>query len=96
MSAVAAADIGQASGTFNMLRQLGGVFGVAICAVVFAAHGSYASAAAFTSGFGPAMGACAGLALGGAVAGLAIPRRREAAGLDEQGAVRAAEVELTR
>ena len=60
MTAVAPADIGQASGTFNMLRQLGGVFGVAICAAVFAAHGGYASAAAFTSGFGPAMGACAG------------------------------------
>ena len=77
MTAVAPADIGKASGTFNMLRQLGGVFGVAICAAVFAAHGGYASAATFTSGFGPAMGACAGLALLGALAGLAIPRRRE-------------------
>ena len=77
MTAVAPADIGKASGTFNMLRQLGGVFGVAICAAVFAAHGGYASAAEFTRGFGPAMGACAGLALLGALAGLAIPRRRE-------------------
>ena len=68
MTAVAPADIGKASGTFNMLRQLGGVFGVAICAAVFAAHGGYASPAAFVSGFGPAMGACAGLALLGAVA----------------------------
>jgi EmrB/QacA subfamily drug resistance transporter len=75
MAAVAPADIGKASGTFSMLRQLGGVFGVAICAAVFAAHGSYASPAAFTSGFGPAMAACAGLALAGAVAGLIIPRR---------------------
>jgi EmrB/QacA subfamily drug resistance transporter len=78
MTAVGPADIGQASGTFNMLRQLGGVFGVATGAAVFAAHGSYASAAAFTGGFGPAMGACAGLALAGAIAGLAIPRRRPA------------------
>jgi MFS family permease len=96
MTAVAPADIGKASGTFNMLRQLGGVFGVAICAAVFAAHGSYGSAAAFTGGFGPAMGACAGLALGGAIAGLAIPTRRRDASLHEDGAVRAAEVELTR
>jgi hypothetical protein len=59
----------------NMLRQLGGVFGIAICAAVFAAHGDYASAASFAAGFGPAMGACAGLALLGAVAGLAIPNR---------------------
>jgi EmrB/QacA subfamily drug resistance transporter len=77
MTAVAPADIGQASGTFNMLRQLGGVFGIAICAAVFAVHGGYASPAAFTSGFGPAMGACAGLALAGAIAGLLIPRRLE-------------------
>jgi MFS family permease len=61
MTAVAPADLGKASGTFNMLRQLGGVFGIAICAAVFAAHGSYASPASFSAGFGPAMGACAGL-----------------------------------
>jgi EmrB/QacA subfamily drug resistance transporter len=79
MTAVAPADIGQASGTFNTLRQLGGVFGVAICAAAFAAHGGYASPTAFTSGFGPAMAACAGLALCGAIAGLAIPRRRQPA-----------------
>jgi EmrB/QacA subfamily drug resistance transporter len=75
MTSVPPAAIGQASGTLNMLRQLGGVFGIAICAAVFAAHGGYASPAAFASGFGPAMGACAGLALLGAAAGLAIPSR---------------------
>jgi EmrB/QacA subfamily drug resistance transporter len=96
MTAVAPADIGQASGTFNMLRQLGGVFGIAICAAVFAAHGSYASAATFVSGFGPAMGACAGLAPLGAIAGLVIPRRRKpAAAPPEQSAVPAPGAELT-
>jgi MFS family permease len=55
MTAVPSAEIGTASGTFNTLRQLGGVFGVAICAAVFAAHGGYASPAAFVTGFGPAM-----------------------------------------
>jgi EmrB/QacA subfamily drug resistance transporter len=75
MTSVPPAVIGQASGTLNMVRQLGGVFGVAICAAVFAAHGGYASPAAFARGFGPAMGTCAGLALLGAAAGLAIPRR---------------------
>jgi hypothetical protein len=75
MTAVPPAAIGQASGTLNMLRQLGGVFGVAICAVVFAAAGHYGSPATFADGFGPAMGACAGLALLGAVAGLFIPGR---------------------
>jgi EmrB/QacA subfamily drug resistance transporter len=75
MTAVPPAAIGQASGTINMLRQLGGVFGVAICAVVFAAGGRYGSPATFVNGFGPAMGACAGLALLGALAGLIIPGR---------------------
>jgi len=51
--------------------------GVAICAAVFAAHGGYASSATFAAGFGPAMGACAGLALLGAAAGLVIPGRRQ-------------------
>jgi EmrB/QacA subfamily drug resistance transporter len=73
MTSVPPAAIGRASGTLNMGRQLGGVFGVAICAAVFAAHGGYASPAAFAHGFGPAMGACAALALLGAAAGLAIP-----------------------
>ena len=76
MTAVSPADIGKASGTFNMLRQLGGVFGIAICAAVFAAHGGYRSPAAFISGFGPAMFTCAALGITGAMAGLIIPRRR--------------------
>ena len=75
MSSVPAAAIGKASGTFNTLRQLGGVFGVAICAAVFAARGGYASPAAFTAGFGPAMGLCAGFALAGAIAGLGTASR---------------------
>jgi hypothetical protein len=76
MTAVPPAAIGQASGTLNMLRQLGGVFGIAICAAVFAANGRYGSPKTFVTGFGPAMGACAGLSLLGAVAGLLIPARR--------------------
>ncbi|HJY70549.1 MAG TPA: MFS transporter, partial [Streptosporangiaceae bacterium] len=76
MTSVPPTAIGQASGTLNMLRQLGGVFGIAICAAVFAARGGYASPAEFTRGFGPAMGACAGLALLGAAAALVIPSRR--------------------
>jgi EmrB/QacA subfamily drug resistance transporter len=75
MTSVPPKAIGPASGTLNMLRQLGGVFGIAICAAVFATRGGYASPAVFTSGFGPAMGACAGLALLGAVAGLIIPAK---------------------
>jgi EmrB/QacA subfamily drug resistance transporter len=76
MGAVAPAEAGKASGTFNTMRQLGGVFGIAVAVAVFAGTGSYASPAAFADGFGPAIGVTAGLALIGAVAGLALPRRR--------------------
>jgi EmrB/QacA subfamily drug resistance transporter len=76
MGAVAPAEAGKASGTFNTMRQLGGVFGIAVAVAVFAGTGSYASPAAFADGFGPAIGVTAGLAAIGAVAGLALPRRR--------------------
>jgi EmrB/QacA subfamily drug resistance transporter len=76
MSAVARESIGKASGTLSTVRQLGSVFGVAIAAAVFAATGSYESAGAFNDGFVAAIGACAGLSLLGALAGLALPTRR--------------------
>ena len=68
-------DIGTASGSFSMMRQLGGVFGVAILAAVFATAGGFSSAAAFSDGFAPAIAAAAGLALAGTLAGLALPGR---------------------
>jgi len=68
-------DIGKASGSFSMMRQLGGAFGVAILAAVFAAAGGYTSAAAFSAGFAPAIAAAAGLALAGFLAALALPGR---------------------
>ena len=71
--------IGKAAGTNSMMRELGGVFGIAVVVAVFAGAGSYASAAAFTDGFAPAIGVGAGLALAGAVAGLALPGRRTSA-----------------
>ena len=68
---VAPQHIGKASGTFTMVRQLGGALAVA----VFARRGSYASAQTFSSGYGPALGICATLALAGSVAGLLAPSR---------------------
>jgi hypothetical protein len=55
------------------MRELGGVFGIAVAAAVFAGAGSYASAQAFTDGFGPAAGVSAALALFGALAGSLLP-----------------------
>jgi MFS family permease len=75
ISAVAANEIGKASGTFNMLRQLGAAFGVAILAAVFAGVGSFHSAQAFSNGFSPAMGVSAALSLVGAIAGMMLPGR---------------------
>jgi EmrB/QacA subfamily drug resistance transporter len=66
---------GKLAGINSMMRELGGVFGIAVAVAVFAAFGGYASAQAFTDGFGPAIGVSSGLALLGALCGLALPRR---------------------
>ena len=76
--AVPADSVGIAAGANSMLRELGGVFGIAVAVAVFAVAGGYASAAAFTDGLAPAMGVAAGLALVGAVVALALPGRRTA------------------
>ena len=69
-------QVGKAAGANSMMRELGGVFGIALAVAVFAGAGSYASAATFVDGFSPAIGVAAGLALLGAVVGLALPGRR--------------------
>jgi EmrB/QacA subfamily drug resistance transporter len=74
LSSVATSEIGKASGTFNMLRYLGGVFGIAILAVVFAHTGNFHSARAFSNGFAVAISASAILSVVAAIAGLWLPR----------------------
>jgi EmrB/QacA subfamily drug resistance transporter len=76
VSAVGPDEIGKASGTFSMMRQLGGVFGVALAVAVFSGAGSYASPQAFASGFSPALWVSAGFSLAGALVAIAIPARR--------------------
>jgi EmrB/QacA subfamily drug resistance transporter len=75
VSSVETTEIGKASGAFNMLRQLGAAFGVAILAAVFAQVGSFGTAQAFVDGFGPAMQVSAGLSFLGAAVGIALPAR---------------------
>ncbi len=70
--------IGKAAGANTMMRELGGVFGIAVAVAVFAGTGGYASAQAFTNGFGPAIGVSAGLALIGALAAVTLPGGRPA------------------
>ena len=79
LSSVSQTDIGKASGTFNMLRFLGGVSGIAIAVAAFIGNGSFGSPQAFSAGFVPAIGISAVLSLLGAVAGMWQPARRVAA-----------------
>ncbi len=67
--------IGKAAGTNSTMRELGGVFGIALSVAVFAGAGSYVSAEAFSDGFVPAMTVSAGLSFLGALAGAALPAR---------------------
>ena len=78
VGAIDESAVGKAAGANSMMRELGGVFGVAIAVAVFAAAGSYVSPASFIDGFGPAIGVAAGISLAGAAAGLALPGRGRA------------------
>ena len=55
LAAVRPDQAGQASGATNTIREVGGVFGVAVLASIFASHGSYTSGHAFISGLVPAL-----------------------------------------
>ncbi|MGH3028905.1 MAG: DHA2 family efflux MFS transporter permease subunit, partial [Gaiellaceae bacterium] len=55
LSAVSPREEGQASGANNAIRELGGVFGVAVLASVFTSRGGYESGQAFVDGLVPAI-----------------------------------------
>ena len=80
VGAVPHGAIGKAAGINSTLRELGGVFGIAIAVAVFAGAGGYASAQAFSDGFVPAIATAAGLSLAGALVGLGLPARRRRPG----------------
>ena len=75
LGSVSMEAVGKAAGVNSTMRELGGVFGIAITVAVFAGAGSYASPEAFTDGFGPAIGVTAALSLIGAIAGTLLPGR---------------------
>jgi len=68
-------ETGVASGTNSALRELGGVFGVAVLASVFTRNGAYASPQLFVDGFQPAMALGAALSAVGIGWALLTPRR---------------------
>jgi EmrB/QacA subfamily drug resistance transporter len=76
LGTVARHEEGIASGATNALRELGGVFGVAVLAAVFARHGGYTSGQAFVDGLRPAVAVGAAGVAAAALALVAVPRRR--------------------
>src|SRR4029079_1186197 len=72
LSSVRPEEEGQASGANNAIRELGGVFGVAVLASVFAHYGGYGTGQSFVDGLGPALYVGAAVVAAGAVAALGI------------------------
>src|ERR1043166_3677780 len=75
LSSVRPEEEGQASGANNAIRELGGVFGVAVLASVFAHYGGYGTGQSFVHGLQPAIYVGAGVVAAGAIAALGIKRR---------------------
>ena len=75
LSSVRPEEEGQASGANNAIRELGGVFGVAVLASVFAHYGGYGTGQSFVDGLAPALYVGAAVVAAGAVAALGIARK---------------------
>jgi len=73
LSAVRPSEEGQASGANNAIRELGGVFGVAVLAAVFSHVGGYGSAQGFSDGMNTSVLVGAAIVGLGAVAAFAMP-----------------------
>jgi EmrB/QacA subfamily drug resistance transporter len=79
LAAVRPEEEGQASGAQNAIRELGGVFGVAVLASVWSHYGSYSTGQAFVDGMLPALWIGAAVVLLGAVAAFMIPALKKSA-----------------
>ena len=84
LSAVRPEHEGKASGANNAIRELGGVFGVAVLASVFSRVGGYQSGAAFVHGTTTAVYVGGAIVALGAVAAAFIPARTQRAGTAER------------
>jgi len=92
LSSVRRDQEGIASGATNAIRELGGVFGIAVLGAVFSAHGSYASGSAFVSGLVPAVWVGAATVAVASAAALLLPPMRRATA-DNSAAQQARELE---
>jgi EmrB/QacA subfamily drug resistance transporter len=75
VGSVPSSDMGIASGTNSAVREIGGVFGIAILATVFAHPGDYAFAQSFVDHFSNAVWVGAGFSAIGILATAALPGR---------------------
>lgn len=73
LSAVRRHETGQASGANNAIREVGGVFGIAVLAAVFSHMGGYANPVQFVAGLQPAVLVGSGVLALGAIAALFVP-----------------------
>src|SRR5215204_2155576 len=87
LSSVSPAEEGKASGANNAVREVGGVFGVAVLASVFSRYGGYASPETFNDGLVVATWVGAIVVAFGALAALAIPGKAKAAAVDAEPAL---------
>jgi EmrB/QacA subfamily drug resistance transporter len=79
LSSVRPEEEGQASGAQNAIRELGGVFGVAVLASIFSHYGGYGAPQHFVDGMQPAVWVGAAIVAVGALAAAAIPSRKRPA-----------------
>jgi EmrB/QacA subfamily drug resistance transporter len=75
LSAVRPEQEGKASGATNTIREVGGVFGVAVLAAIFSSNGSYNDPVAYVAGLQPALAVGAFVVGLGVIAALFIPAR---------------------
>jgi EmrB/QacA subfamily drug resistance transporter len=79
LAAVRPEEEGQASGANNAIRELGGVFGVAVLSTIFASYGGYGTGQSFVDGLTPAIWIGAAIVAVGALAAFAIAHVRRPA-----------------
>ncbi|HEX6524641.1 MAG TPA: DHA2 family efflux MFS transporter permease subunit [Streptosporangiaceae bacterium] len=93
LSSVRREEEGIASGANNAIRELGGVFGIAVLGAIFAARGGYGSGVTFVAGLAPAVWIGSAAVAAAAAAALLLPRLRSADPAAEAGQL-APELEL--
>ncbi len=83
LSTVRPVEEGKASGANNAIRELGGVFGVAVLASIFSHYGGYATATTFVHGLTHAVWVGAAFVAVGSVAAFAIGKRPQQVEVEE-------------